>query len=36
MRAKNIDKFVELMLPLGLVRLSRSGVAAISRGPEPM
>jgi acetolactate synthase I/III small subunit len=27
---------VELMLPLGLVEVSRSGVVAISRGPEPM
>ena len=36
MRAKNIDKFVELMLPLGLVGVSRSGVVAISRGLEPM
>ena len=31
-----IDSFVNLMLPLGLVEVSRSGVAAISRGPEGM
>ena len=36
MRAKNIDQFVELMLPLGLVEVTRSGVVAISRGPEAM
>jgi acetolactate synthase-1/3 small subunit len=31
-----IDSFVELMRPLGLVEVSRTGVAAISRGAEPM
>ena len=31
-----IDKFVDLMRPLGLVEVSRTGVAAISRGPEAM
>ena len=31
-----IDSFVNLMLPLGLVEVSRTGVAAISRGPEGM
>jgi acetolactate synthase-1/3 small subunit len=31
-----IDNFVELMRPLGLVDVSRTGVAAISRGPEAM
>jgi hypothetical protein len=36
MRVKDIDQFVELMLPLGLVEVSRSGVVAISRGPEAM
>jgi acetolactate synthase-1/3 small subunit len=35
-RSEKIDQFVELMLPLGLVEVSRSGVVAISRGPEPM
>jgi acetolactate synthase I/III small subunit len=31
-----IDQFIELMKPLGLVEVSRTGVAAISRGPEGM
>ena len=31
-----IESFVNLMLPLGLVEVSRTGVAAISRGPEGM
>src|SRR5882672_5469595 len=31
-----IDQFVSLMLPLGLVEVSRTGVVAISRGPEGM
>ncbi len=31
-----IDTFIDLMRPLGLVDVSRTGVAAISRGPEPM
>ncbi len=31
-----IDQFVELMRPVGLVEVSRTGVAAISRGPEGM
>ena len=31
-----IDSFIELMRPLGLVEISRTGVAAISRGPEAM
>ncbi len=31
-----IDTFVDLMRPLGLVDVSRTGVAAISRGPEAM
>ncbi len=29
-----IDQFVNLMRPIGLVEVSRTGVAAISRGPE--
>ncbi|MEC9346706.1 MAG: acetolactate synthase small subunit [Pseudomonadota bacterium] len=29
-----IDAFAELMRPLGLVEISRTGIAAISRGPE--
>ncbi|MGE0525173.1 MAG: acetolactate synthase small subunit, partial [Variibacter sp.] len=31
-----IDQFVDLMLPLGLVEVSRTGVVAISRGPQGM
>jgi acetolactate synthase I/III small subunit len=31
-----IDEFVGLMRPIGLVEVSRTGVAAISRGPEPI
>src|ERR1700716_1030404 len=31
-----IDQFVTLMLPLGLVEVSRTGVVAIGRGPEGM
>jgi acetolactate synthase-1/3 small subunit len=33
---EKINQFVELMQPLGLVEVSRTGVAAISRGPEAM
>ena len=31
-----IESFINLMLPVGLVEVSRTGVAAISRGPEPI
>jgi acetolactate synthase-1/3 small subunit len=31
-----LDSFIELMRPLGLVEVSRTGVVAISRGPEAM
>jgi len=31
-----VDSFINLMLPLGLVEVSRTGVAAISRGPDGM
>ena len=31
-----IDQFVSLLEPLGLVEVSRTGVAAIGRGPDPM
>ncbi len=31
-----IESFVALMLPLGLVEVSRTGVVAIARGPEGM
>ena len=33
---EKLDAFVELMKPLGLVDLSRTGVVAIARGPESM
>jgi acetolactate synthase-1/3 small subunit len=35
-RPDKIDDFIELMRPLGLVEVSRTGVAAISRGPDPI
>src|SRR5579872_7633918 len=31
-----IDQFIELMRPIGLVEVSRTGVAAIKRGPQAM
>ena len=31
-----IDQFISLMVPLGLVETSRTGVAAIARGPDGM
>jgi acetolactate synthase I/III small subunit len=34
--SEKIDSFVNLMLPLGLVEVSRTGVVAIGRGPEGM
>ena len=33
---QKIDDFVSLMRPIGLVEVSRTGVAAIGRGPEGM
>ncbi len=33
---EKIDAFVDLLRPLGLVDVSRTGVAAISRGPDGM
>lgn len=30
-----IDQFIDLMRPIGLVEVSRTGVAAMSRGPNP-
>jgi acetolactate synthase-1/3 small subunit len=33
-KTDKIDQFIELMRPIGLVEVSRTGVAAISRGPE--
>lgn len=34
--ADKIDQFVELMRPIGLVEVSRTGVAAMSRGKDPI
>ncbi|CAN5139979.1 acetolactate synthase small subunit [soil metagenome] len=34
--SQKITQFIDLMRPLGLVEVSRTGVAAISRGPEGM
>ncbi|HSR76525.1 MAG TPA: acetolactate synthase small subunit, partial [Xanthobacteraceae bacterium] len=31
-----IDSFINLMLPVGLVEVARTGVVAIGRGPEGM
>jgi acetolactate synthase-1/3 small subunit len=31
-----ISQFIDLMRPLGLVEVARTGVAAIARGPEGM
>ena len=31
-----IESFINLMLPVGLVEVSRTGVVAIARGPEGM
>ena len=33
---EKIDAFIELMKPLGLVDLSRTGIVAIGRGPQPL
>jgi acetolactate synthase-1/3 small subunit len=32
--SSKIEQFVALMLPLGLVEVSRTGIAAIRRGPD--
>ena len=34
--SEKIEQFIALMLPLGLVKVSRTGIAAIARGPEGM
>ncbi|MEM7189748.1 MAG: acetolactate synthase small subunit [Pseudomonadota bacterium] len=34
--SEQLDAFAELMLPLGLVEVARSGIAAMSRGGEAM
>jgi acetolactate synthase-1/3 small subunit len=33
-KTDKLDQFIVLMQPLGLVEVSRTGVAAITRGPE--
>ncbi|WP_375462782.1 acetolactate synthase small subunit [uncultured Methylobacterium sp.] len=33
---EEIDRFIRLMTVLGLVEISRTGIAAMGRGPEPM
>jgi acetolactate synthase-1/3 small subunit len=35
-RVSKIDQFISLMQPIGLVDVARTGVAAITRGAEPM
>jgi acetolactate synthase-1/3 small subunit len=35
-KSDKIDQFIELMLPLGLVEVARTGIVAIARGPEAM
>jgi acetolactate synthase-1/3 small subunit len=35
-KGDKIDQFISLMVPLGLVEVSRTGVAAIARGSEAM
>ena len=35
-RSKKVDQFIDLMRPLGLVSVARTGVAAVSRGPDAM
>src|SRR4249919_2069065 len=34
--SEKIEQFINLMLPLGLVEVARTGIAAIMRGPEGM
>jgi acetolactate synthase-1/3 small subunit len=35
-RSDKVDRFIELMEPLGLLELSRTGIVAITRGGETM
>jgi len=35
-KSDKIEQFIALMLPLGLTEVSRTGIAAIARGPEAM
>jgi acetolactate synthase-1/3 small subunit len=34
--SEKIEQFISLMLPLGLIEVARTGIAAIMRGPEGM
>ena len=34
--SEKIESFINLMLPLGLIEVSRTGIVAIGRGPEGM
>jgi acetolactate synthase I/III small subunit len=34
--SEKIEQFINLMLPLGLIEVARTGIAAIMRGPEGM
>ena len=35
-KTRKVDQFITLMRPLGLIEVVRTGIAAISRGPEAM
>jgi acetolactate synthase-1/3 small subunit len=35
-RTSKIEQFISIMTELGLVEVSRTGIAAISRGPKAM
>jgi acetolactate synthase-1/3 small subunit len=35
-KGEKLDQFVELMRPIGLVEVSRTGIAAIARGPNTL
>jgi acetolactate synthase-1/3 small subunit len=35
-RTSKIEQFIQIMKPLGLVEVSRTGVAAVQRGPESL
>jgi len=35
-RKEKLDAFIDLMRPIGLQEVSRTGVVAISRGPTPL
>ena len=35
-RTSKIEQFIAIMTELGLVEVSRTGIAAISRGPKAM